>query len=334
MDNTYYILSKEEIEIERFHFCTWDISKYSYVEFGVELKKEIFENNTELELFITSPIFHRLDDNSNVFKDLSTNLSKESNCRFIFNDVVNSQRSIGGDSRNGVIYEFESRDKLTMIPCLANFHDGYSIIYLKKPQEIDGNIYFRFMVKLLDGSVSEKRKTITKTNHIYDVKLNENRNIPDNVFSLKKNKSLQLCKVSQMFCLHAIPDDYDLSFIASTKLKNIRKLEIDAFKNYIPDVEGIKEGHSNIIFLKDKAQESYSFFTIITEESISPTQLAIAVATNILCSLLFAISSIRCVRNPEKSWWSQIPFEYWIALGVLIILCLFLFLPWKKWFRK
>lgn len=331
MDNTYYILSKEQIEIERFHFCTWDISKFSYIEFGVEFKKELFEKNKKIELYLTSSIFKKTDNITDVFCDLSKNLSNESNCRFIFNDVVKNQQPIDGDGRNGILFEFENRGKLIMLPCSVQFFDGYSVITLSRPENIDGNIYFRFMVKLLDGKVAEKRKTITKNNYMYDVKINENRNIPDNVFFLKSEESLHLCKISQIFCLHAIPDDYDINFIASTKLKNIRKLETEAFKRYLPNIKEIKEGHSNIVFLKDKGQDSYSFFTIITEESISSTQLAVAVACNILCSLLFAISSIRYIRNNEKSWWTQIPCEYWIAIGILVLLCVCIFSPIKKW---
>ena len=57
MDNTYYILSKEKINIERFHFCTWDISDSSYVEFGMELDEKCFQRDGELTIFLTSPSF-------------------------------------------------------------------------------------------------------------------------------------------------------------------------------------------------------------------------------------------------------------------------------------
>ena len=54
MDNTYYILSKDSLTIERFHFCTWDISKKPYIEFGVELTDNCFKNKNELILYFTN----------------------------------------------------------------------------------------------------------------------------------------------------------------------------------------------------------------------------------------------------------------------------------------
>ena len=329
MNNTYYILSKEVISIERFHFCSWDISDSSYVEFGMELDEKCFQRNGELTIFLTSPSFCE----SNVVICLLDNLSDESNCRFIFNDVVNNKHSIGGDPRNGYVCDFKSRNKLTIIPCKIELKKGVSLISLKKPSEIVGNIYFRFIVKLDNETVAEERKSITKTNHIYDVKVNESRNIPDEVFDLKKEKGLEICKVSRMFCLHAVPEDYDINFVASSVLKNVRKLETDAFNKYLPKVKGIKNNNSNIVFLKDENKDSYSFFTIFTEETISSIQLAIAIGTNIICSLLFAISSVRFVRKPELLWWEQIPCEYWAAGVLLILFCVYLFTQLKKKLR-
>lgn len=328
MDNTYYILSKEKINIERFHFCTWDISKISYVEFGIELEKDCFLDK-ELILYLTSQSF----SNQISATCLLNNLSDESNCRFIFNDVVNNKHPIDGDKRNGYLCEFESRNKLTILPCSPEMCDGYCKITLQKPNEIDGNVYFRFLIQLNSDSFAEVRKSITRTNHIYDIKVNESRNIPDKVFTLKKQKKLSICEVHKMFCLHAVPDDYDINFVASSMLKNVRKLETDAFNKYLPEVKGIKNNNSNIVFLKDRDKDSYSFFTIFTEETISSIQLAIAIGTNIICSLLFAISSIRFVREPELSWWKQIPCEYWAAGGLLIMLCVYLFTQLKKKLR-
>ncbi len=47
MDNTYFILSKENLCIERFHICTWNLKDSSaFVEFCIE----IFKNNFVLNL--------------------------------------------------------------------------------------------------------------------------------------------------------------------------------------------------------------------------------------------------------------------------------------------
>ena len=45
MDNTYFILSKENLCIERFHICTWNLKDSSaFVEFGIEIKKPQIRN--------------------------------------------------------------------------------------------------------------------------------------------------------------------------------------------------------------------------------------------------------------------------------------------------
>ena len=54
MDNTYFILSKENLCIERFHICTWNLKDSSVlVEFGIEIfKKQLcLEFEVFLEIF-------------------------------------------------------------------------------------------------------------------------------------------------------------------------------------------------------------------------------------------------------------------------------------------
>ena len=156
---------------------------------------------------------------------------------------------------------------------------------------------------------------------------------------MKKNIDLNICKVNKVFCLHAVPDNFVFSFVDSSKLKNIRKLESIAFQRYLPEIEGISKDCYNIMFLKDDNsdnKEGYSLFTICTEETIGSQQIALAIGANILCSLLFALSSLRFIRNPNIEWYCQIPWEYWTALGILLILCIYLYVPTKSvwsWLR-
>ena len=169
--------------------------------------------------------------------------------------------------------------------------------------------------------------------YIYDFKINETRNLPQDIYELKKNNGLEICKVKKAFCLHAIPENFVFSFVDSSKLKNIRKLESIAFQRYLPEIERISKDCYNIMFLKDDNsdnKEGYSLFTICTEETIGSQQIALAIGANILCSLLFALSSLRFIRNPNIEWYCQIPWEYWTALGILLILCIYLFVPTKS----
>ena len=326
MDNAYYILAEKQIEIERLHICTWEFpSESSYIEFGVEFSYENFSENT-LTLLLAAPF---IKTNSPV-TCLLKNLSDRANGRFIFNDVVCGIDNVGDDSRDGSILKFERREKLTILPCAIDVKDGIITFVVNKPNRHEGNLYFRVLIKLEDSSVAIKKSGIAQTTYIYDFKINETRNLPQEIYDLKKNHRLKICKVNNVFCLHAIPDNFAFSFVDSSKLKNIRKLETSAFQQYLPEVKGISKDCYNIMFLKDSEKESYSLFSICNEETIGSRQIALAVGVNILCSLLFAFSALRFVKDPTIEWYKQIPWEYWGAFAILIILCIYLSTPLKK----
>ena len=196
-------------------------------------------------------------------------------------------------------------------------------------------MYFRVLIKLGNYTIAIKKSGIAQTTFIYDFKINETRNLPQNVYDLKKDRGLEICNVKNVFCLHAIPDNFVFSFVDSSKLKNIRKLESSAFMQYLPEIKGIRKDCYNIMFLKESGKESYSFFSICTEETIGSKQIALAVGANILCSLLFALSSLHFVKDSTIEWYKQIPWEYWGALSILFILCIYLFIPfWKKILKR
>ncbi len=328
MDNAYYILAEKQIEIERLHICTWEFpSESSYIEFGVEFSYENFSENT-LTLLLAAPF---IKTNSPV-TCLLKNLSDRANGRFIFNDVVCGIDNVGDDSRDGSILKFERREKLTILPCAIDVKDGIITFVVNKPNRHEGNLYFRVLIKLEDSSVAIKKSGIAQTTYIYDFKINETRNLPQEIYDIKKNHRLEICKVNNVFCLHAIPDNFAFSFVDSSKLKNIRKLETSAFQQYLPEVKGISKDCYNIMFLKDSKKESYSLFSICNEEAIGSKQIALAVGANILCSLLFAISSLQFVKDSTNEWYRQIPWGYYGAFVILILLGIYLFTSLKRKF--
>ena len=329
MDNAYYILAKDQVSIERLHICTWEFPRgSSFIEFGLEFSYESIVNDSII--FYLAVPFIREDYSVTC---LMKNLSKTDNGRFIFNDVVRAVENVGDDSRDGSILKFETRDNLTVLPCDNEVHEGYIKINIKKPNKYEGNLYFRILIKIDNDTIAIRKKGIAQTSYIYDFKINETRNLPQKVYDLKKNRSLEICSVKNVFCLHAIPDNFVFSFVDSSKLKNIRKLESSAFQQYLPEIKGISKDCYNIMFLKESGKESYSFFSICTEETIGSKQIAFAVGANILCSLLFAFSSLRFVKDPTIEWYKQIPWEYWGALAILLILCIYLFI-WKKVLKR
>lgn len=314
MNNSYYILAKEAIQIERLHICTWEFPNAdSYIEFGMEFSYRSFTNDT-LNIWLSVPFIKGNDE----VKCLLENLSNRANSRFIFNDIVSGISNIGNDSRDGSILHFEGRDSLTILPCKIYVSSGFLKFTLNRPNRYEGNLYFRVLVKH-NGTIAIKKSGIAQNTYIYDLKINETRNIPKDIYDLKSDKNLQVCKIKNLFCLHSVPDDFEFSFIDSSKLKNIRKLETEAFKKYLPDVKDIGKDCYNIMFLKDCNKDSYSLFTICTEETIGNKQIALAISANILCSLLFAFYTIRSEWKPKVEWYYQIPLEYYIAAILLIL---------------
>lgn len=329
MDNAYYILAKDNVSIERLHICTWEFPhESSFIEFGLEFPHESFVNDSII-LYLAAPFIKE----DYTVTCLMKNLSNTDNGRFIFNDVVRGIENVGDDSRDGSILSFEKRDKLTILPCDIKVDNGFISFKLGKPSRYEGNLYFRVLIKIDNDSIAIRKKGIAQTGYIYDFKINETRNLPQGIYELKKNNGLEICKVKKAFCLHAIPDNFVFSFVDSSKLKNIRKLESTAFQKYLPEIKGISQDCFNILFLKDNGddgKESYSLFTICTEETIGSKQIAFAIGANIICSLLFALSSLRFIKDANVEWYRQIPWEYWGALGILFFLCLYLFVPIKS----
>ena len=106
MNNSYYILAKEAIQIERLHICTWEFPNVdSYIEFGMEFSYRSFTNDT-LNIWLSAPFIKENDD----VKCLLKNLADSANSRFIFNNIVSGISNIGADSRDGSVLHFEGRE--------------------------------------------------------------------------------------------------------------------------------------------------------------------------------------------------------------------------------
>ena len=219
MNNSYYILAKEVIQIERLHICTWEFPNAdSYIEFGMEFSYRSFTNDT-LNIWLSVPFIKENDD----VKCLLKNLADSANSRFIFNNIVSGISNIGADSRDGSVLHFEGRDSLTILPCKIDVSSGLLKFTLNKPNRYEGNLYFRVLVKH-NGTIAIKKSGIAQNTYIYDLKINETRNLPEDIYHLKSNENLQICQIQNLFCLHSVPDDFEFSFIDSSKLKNIRSI--------------------------------------------------------------------------------------------------------------
>ena len=188
MENSFFIFTdKEEIVIERFHICTWEFkSSKPLIEFGAEISKSSIKDEESLCLSIYIPW---LTDKCEI-SDLYKNLSNFENSRFIFNDSIEHIDSLdGGKNRFGVIYTFKERkEKLCILPINITKSDCIISINLplnkykgqdKENKDAKPNIYFRFLIKPAIQNISTIIPGIGKSTIIYDIKINEQRNIPD-----------------------------------------------------------------------------------------------------------------------------------------------------------
>jgi hypothetical protein len=326
MDNTYFVFADNEIIIERFHICTWEFTNSSaLIEIGCEISEHgIKAENNQLTINLNIPWLN--DSNSVV--DLCGRLTDPANSKFIFNDSVKRTVPLDdGRSIMGVIHEFELREPLCILPVVLNPDASKKKIevaidlttYSRKAQGT--NIYFRFLVNPAINSISTRKKGVSRSTIIYDVKVNERRNIPDYLFAEINNK--KLCTISSCFCFNIVPNSYDLSFFDSSSLINVRTLEYESFNRYLAD-KRVKKDELMVVFNKKEKPHSFAFFSIFCKERIGAGQFALAVLINLISGILLFLPTYRKenhVNVLSRQFWSGLPSEVYLAIfiGLLLI---------------
>lgn len=333
MDNSFFIYTDKakNILIERFHMCTWEFdNNSSLVEFGFEISKDsIKEDNLTISLFI--PWVTKKCET----KDLYESLSIAENSRFIFNDSVIGTDSLdGGRNKSGVIHKFSGRNELCILPAEISILEGNIVTatlnfqpYKKYDSDSKPNVYFRFWIKPSLPYISMRKNGISKSTIIYDIKINERRNIPDEKVVYFDDK--ELCEIKNCFSFNIVPNKYDIVFFDNSSLKNVRTLEYVSFNKYLGD-NRVKKNNLIVVFNKKQDSESFSFFSIFSKERIGPGQFALAILINIICGVLLFIPAYRKTFNPEVSFikvWTVLPFEIFIALGIAIATLIYFTLP-------
>lgn len=328
MENNYFIFTEKdkEIELERFHICTWEFKNDSaLIEFGGEIKDAFDLNIAEVSLMIYIPWI----SSNHIIYDLYDKLKESENSRFIFNDSVSGHEFLdGGQKRNGVIQKFENRNPLCIMPFESFIDESKKLVSitinlknLKKLAKInDTSLYFRFYIEPKLNLLSTRKTGISKSTIIYDLKLNERRNLPED--SEIDFDELKLCNVKSCFAFNILPNSYDLTFFDSSTLKNIRTLEFDSFKKYLGD-NRVKKDELVVVFNKKKEQDSYAFFSIFTKERIGAGQFALAVLVNLICGILLFIPSFRKDLNLtffSMSLWQSMPLEVYLSISIGLII--------------
>ncbi|MEQ6121373.1 hypothetical protein [Reichenbachiella sp. MALMAid0571] len=333
MDNSFFLRShSKSIEIKRFHICTWEFNNNtSLVEFGIEVKSSSLKDHDELTLELYIPWFEK----GCVTKDFYDKLKSSDNSRFIFNDSVSNTSSFdGGQNTRGVIHDFSGRQKLCLIPpnITSDFEHHKILLDLelsdyRSKADAETNLYIRIGVEPKAKTISTKKKGIGKSTIIFDLKVNEERNIPNSL--LTEFKSNFPCAIETCFCFHIVPNNYNITFFESEHLQNVRALEFEPFKNYLDD-KRLKRDELIVIFSKKSGSESYSFFSIYTKERIGASQFAVAILINIICGFLFALPAIRNEipsEVPMRDMINYPPIEFYLAVILALSVLLYFFYP-------
>lgn len=333
MENSFFIYTEKgsAIQIERFHICTWEFNNNSsLVEFGFEISKESITNeNLKISLFIPWV------EKSCEIKDLFDKLSIADNSRFIFNDSISATKYLKNNTnKSGIIHTFNGRNELCVLPADIKIEEDKIVTatlnlkpYREYNQGTKPNVYFRFWIKPSVPFISMRKKGVSKSTIIYDIKVNEQRNIPDNKIDYFNDQ--EFCKIKYCFSFNILPNKYDIVFFDNTSLKNVRTLEYESFNKYLGD-KRVKKDELIVVFNKKQDSESFSFFSIYSMERIGTGQFALAILINIFCGVLLFIPAYRKTFVPEISLLkvlTELPSEIFIALGIAVATLIYFTLP-------
>lgn len=239
MENSFFIYTERNnpIQIERFHICSWEFNNNSsLVEFGFEISKESITDD-KLNIFLFIPWAEKTCET----KDLYDKLSIADNSRFIFNDSISATKYLKINTTNsGVIHTFSGRNELCVLPADIKINEDKIVTaslnlkaYREYIHESKPNIYFRFWIKPCVAFISMRKKGVSKSTIIYDIKVNERRNIPNNKTEYFNDK--EFCSIKYCFSFNILPNKYDIVFFDNTSLKNVRTLEYESFNKYLGD---------------------------------------------------------------------------------------------------
>jgi len=327
MENSFFIYTDKDnaVEIERFHLCSWEFNNNSsLMEFGFEIsKKSIIKDELTISLFIPWA------EKSCITKDLYKKLSNADNSRFIFNDSISATKYLKDNTTDfGVIHKFSGRNELCVLPADIKINEDKIIsatlnlkAYREYKPESSANVYFRFWIKPVTPFISMRKNGIGKSTIIYDIKINERRNIPDD--KIRYFDSKEFCKINYCFSFNILPNKYDIIFFDNSSLKNVRTLEYESFNKYLGD-KRVKKDELIVVFNKKENSESFSFFSIYSMERIGIGQVALAILINIICGILFFIPSYNSSNNNGLSL-SIIPI--FLALGMAFVTFLYFIWP-------
>ena len=351
MNNAIFLLTDTPIPVERLQICTWDFhGDDGAIEIGFEFgSKEWYKeqrNLTEVHFILSLPFLSKEDKVICLEKTLVG--ENGANCKFIFNDTVKGTRTIKDQPANGSVVEFGQREPLAILPIsniqLEKGQCTFSVnnLDILNDDRFSGemSVYVRLLIKTKLEKFVTIQKGIAKNIYLYDIKINEMRNLPDAINNYM-NEGKCVCKeIKACFCMHVVPSEYNVSYADSEKLKNVRILESDAFNRYLPQLHASEDEYI-ILFHKDKLEKNqdskpYSFFTEFEKERIGNKQIAFVVLANLACSLIIGFFPIK-IAEGSGAWYSDISWGAVVALSLVLFMSIIFYRPLsrlKRWIMR
>lgn len=337
MNNSYFLFSKDgsAVKVPRFHICTWEFRNGSaLIEFGCEISEDSIGDRKELSLCLFAPWLNSQSRPTDGYE----RLRDEANLRLIFNDSIKSTTNINGSTPgDGIQVDFVDRKQLCVLPVKLECNQKESLFeitfslaaYQKLNKDNRPNIYGRFIVETKLGHISTRKDGIGKSTIIYDIKLNERRNIPPDRINELQSKAF--CTVENCFCLNIVPNSYELSFFDSGTLKNVRSLESKPFNKYLGK-NLVREDELLVVFNKRSRDGQFSFFLIFAKERIGASQFVAAILIDLLSGVLLLFASPPPPKPADTYWskFSSMPVEFWLAIGLIGVTILIFVWPKVK----
>ena len=325
MDNSFFVFS-EEIEnliLHRFHVCSWEFrDSTGLTEFGIEINQEQVKNRESLILNLYIPWL----DSECIIEDYYTKLMDLQNLKFIFNEIPTGHKVFDEDGgKTGCVQEFKDCDSLCLFPVTCTISDKVLKIKLdlkdyKKNRSIagDSNLYLRIALSNKNkASIRLQKAGLNKSTIIYDIKINEKRNLPAII------KVKYPCKISTAFYFNIVPNNFELVFYDNKTLQNVRNLEYSGFKKYLND-KRVRENDLVVIKCKEKGKDSYSFFNYFTNEVIGVGVLAIGFLLELVCGILLFLPSLENDGIDHNLW--NLPWELYTACSISFLMIVYFFL--------
>lgn len=327
MDLSTYLLSDTSLQVNRLHICTWDIRGCkAFVEFGLDFLVND-SNASEIHLVIASSFISHTDSTEDLYEQIIT----MENLSFIFNDQYVGKKDVNKGSLSvGCDISFKLQDEMRFLPVYKiDTHDGYVELVIKNWSQNISN-YVRFCIDTNYDVLATIQHDITRTLHIYDVRINSLRNLPKSIEPFLK-KGMELCRdIQKCYMLHAVPCEYVLCH-HENGFKSLRIVEHEKFYAYLSKKRELKANENTIAFNKlGTTNGECSFCTEFEHERVGTQQLLVAIGCNLLCSIFFAIGSITHPSQSGLPWYKNMPILYWIAIAIIIGLVVYLRICAKK----